>query len=101
MAKNVSPITRSEFFGTDDEPRKPLMATIEGGIRALLTPKNTASGGFGYGSNGQVVLEIAGKAVPCTLGINLTVNGSQLLDDAQKVQAEVAKAKEAKAAARK
>lgn len=104
MAKNPSPITRSQFFGSADKPRKPLMVTISDGdvivARAVMVAKNTGTGGFGYGSNGQTMLDIDGIPTPATLGCNLTVNGSALLDDAEKVATQVAKAKEAKAAAR-
>lgn len=72
--KKSCPITRAEFR----QDAKPLEGAIAG-VPTVLEVKEFSSGGVGWYSGQKIMLKVAGKLVPCQVGINISVIGSKEL----------------------
>lgn len=72
-APKSCPVSREVFR----KAAKPLPLTIDGKAGMVLSPKEFSTGSFGWNTNEKYTVMIDGVAVPCQLGINLTIIGSK------------------------
>ena len=68
-----SPVTKKEFL----DNAKSIVVTVDG-QSFTLPPKLFGTGSLGWGHNWKQDVEIAGKVVKATVGINFTINNSKL-----------------------
>jgi hypothetical protein len=72
MAKTTCPITRAQFHeGAQAIPIK------IGKEKIQLIPREFSTGSFGWRADGKIPVEIDGKVVVATLGLNLIALGSK------------------------
>jgi hypothetical protein len=73
--KTVCLLTAAEFAAEAG----PVTVTV-GGHPLTAEPKEFSTGSFGYFVNGKVVLDVAGRKVPCQVNCNVVLVGSKEAD---------------------
>ena len=74
MAKTICPITRADF-----EKHAQALSVKINGVEFTVDPREFSTGSLGWYLNGKTSVEINGKKVSVTIGLNMAIVGSKEL----------------------